>query len=90
MIATFEVIKGMGSWSMENNTEVMLSWRDGEYSVKHVGWVFFDILNSSMDNCHKRKTKKKKKGKRGGRENLHFIYYLNKQFYAASILCSAL
>lgn len=31
---------------------------------------------------------KKKKG--GAEENLYFIYYLNKQFYVASILCSVL
>lgn len=32
----------------------------------------------------------KKKKKEGTKENLYFIYYLNKQFYAASILCSVL
>lgn len=64
----------------------MLPWRDGKYPGKHVDWLFFGVLSLSMGRLPQRKKKKKE----GRRESLYFIYYLNKQFYTASILCSVL
>ena len=64
-----------------NNNEVMLPPRHEEYPGKHVGWLFFGILSLSMGRLPQRE---KTEGE-GGRKNLYFIYYLNKQFCAASI-----
>lgn len=46
---------------------------------------FFGIFSLSMGRLPQGKKKKE-----GERENLYFIYYLDKQHYAASILCSVL
>lgn len=53
---------------------------------KTCGLIFFGILSFVYGQIA---TKEKKK-KEGAKENLYFIYYLNKQFYAASILFSVL